>query len=124
MHFKSCTNFAITKGTWQFLSAFLIEHKYAIHSVKDDLESSFYVVLWTTLKYKEIYMDIVHQTSLITQVFKTNPRSSSKANWLIGRSNLPNLIYVNCKPFNNLIHALTEFFLHRYTRITEHQQSV
>ncbi|KAG2740242.1 hypothetical protein P692DRAFT_20678748, partial [Suillus brevipes Sb2] len=40
-------------GTWQFMSAYLVEHKYAIHSVKDDLESSFYVVLWTTLKFKE-----------------------------------------------------------------------
>ncbi|KAG1785678.1 uncharacterized protein HD556DRAFT_1213926, partial [Suillus plorans] len=40
-------------GTWQFMSAYLIEHKYAIHTVKDDLESSFYVVLWTALMYKE-----------------------------------------------------------------------
>ncbi|KAG1831161.1 hypothetical protein DFJ58DRAFT_848314 [Suillus subalutaceus] len=102
-------------GTWQFMSAYLVEHKYAIHSVKDDLESSFYVVLWTTLKYKETYMDIVRRTSLITQVFETNPGSSSKADWLIGRSNLPNLI---------LIHALAEFFSHRYTRVTEHQQTV
>ncbi|KAG1856264.1 hypothetical protein C8R48DRAFT_551628, partial [Suillus tomentosus] len=36
-------------GTWQFMSAYLVEHKYAIHSVKDDLESSFYVVLWMAL---------------------------------------------------------------------------
>ncbi|KAG1779841.1 hypothetical protein EV702DRAFT_1043716 [Suillus placidus] len=102
-------------GTWQFMSAYLVEHKYAIHSVKDDLESSFYVVLWTTLKFKETYMDIVRRTSLITQVFETNPGSSSKADWLIGRSNLPNLI---------LVHALAEFFSHRYTRVTEHQQTV
>ncbi|KAG1765365.1 hypothetical protein EDD22DRAFT_845472 [Suillus occidentalis] len=102
-------------GTWQFMSAYLIEHKYAIHSVKDDLESSFYVVLWMTLQYKETYMDIVRRTSLITQVFETNPGSSSKADWLIGRSNLPNLI---------LIHALAEFFSHRYTQVTEHQQTV
>ncbi|KAG2059965.1 hypothetical protein BDR06DRAFT_857804, partial [Suillus hirtellus] len=36
-------------GTWQFMSAYLIEHKYVIHSVKDDLELSFYVVLWMAL---------------------------------------------------------------------------
>ncbi|KAG1893157.1 uncharacterized protein F5891DRAFT_896755, partial [Suillus fuscotomentosus] len=40
-------------GTWQFMSVYLVEHKYAIYLVKDDLESSFYIVLWTTLKYKE-----------------------------------------------------------------------
>lgn len=106
------------------MSAYLVEHKYAIHSVKDDLESSFYVVLWTTLKFKETYMDIVRRTSLITQVFETNPGSSSKADWLIGRSNLPNLMYVDCKPLDSLVHALAEFFSHRYTRVTEHQQTV
>ncbi|KAG1827526.1 uncharacterized protein BJ212DRAFT_1474678 [Suillus subaureus] len=69
-------------------------------------------------------MDIVRRTSLITQVFKTNPGSSSKADWLIRRSNLPNVMYVDCKPLNSLIHALTEFFSHWYMWITEHQQTV
>jgi hypothetical protein len=114
----------MTKGTWQFMSAYLVEHKYAIHSVKDDLESSFYVVLWMALMYKETYMDIVRRTSLATQVFETNPGSSSKADWLIGRSNLPNIMFVDCKPLDGLIHALAEFFSHRYTRITDHQQMI
>ncbi|KAG2370342.1 hypothetical protein BDR07DRAFT_1179562, partial [Suillus spraguei] len=36
-------------GTWHFMSAYITKHKYAIHTVKDDLESSFYGVLWTAL---------------------------------------------------------------------------
>ncbi|KAG1894227.1 uncharacterized protein F5891DRAFT_1195511 [Suillus fuscotomentosus] len=111
-------------GTWQFMSAYLIEHKYAIHSVKDDLESSFYVVLWMALMYKETYMDIICWTSLATQVFETNPGSSSKADWLIRRSNLLNIMFVDCKPLDGLIHALAEFFSHRYTQITDHQQMI
>ncbi|KAG2062209.1 hypothetical protein BDR06DRAFT_966038 [Suillus hirtellus] len=83
-------------------------------SVKDDLESSFYVVLWMALMYKETYMDIVHQTSLTTQVFETNPGSSSKADWLIGRSNLLNIMFVDCKLLN--VHS------DQYTWITDHQQ--
>ncbi|KAG2352802.1 hypothetical protein BDR07DRAFT_1210134, partial [Suillus spraguei] len=33
-------------GTWQFMSAHLIENRDAKHDVEDDLESSLYVVLW------------------------------------------------------------------------------
>lgn len=105
------------------MSAYLVQHSYAIHSVEDDLESSFYVVLWTALLYKETYMDIVERTNLITQVFETDPGSSSKAHWLIGRTNLPRDMFVDCKPLDNLIHTLAIFFSHRYTQISDHQRT-
>ncbi|KAG2739839.1 hypothetical protein P692DRAFT_201657401, partial [Suillus brevipes Sb2] len=38
-------------GTWQFMSGYLVSHSHAVHRVKDDLESSLYVLLWTGLKY-------------------------------------------------------------------------
>ncbi|KAG2059228.1 hypothetical protein BDR06DRAFT_1072202, partial [Suillus hirtellus] len=41
----------VTKGTWQFMSAYLISHSQAIHRVEDNLEFSLYVLLWTALKY-------------------------------------------------------------------------
>ncbi|KAG2030244.1 hypothetical protein BDR03DRAFT_878788, partial [Suillus americanus] len=33
-------------GTWQFMSAKLVENKHATHTIEDDLESSFYVIFW------------------------------------------------------------------------------
>ncbi|KIM56430.1 hypothetical protein SCLCIDRAFT_80630, partial [Scleroderma citrinum Foug A] len=38
-------------GTWQFMSARLVENKGAMHTFRDDLESSFWVLLWTVLMY-------------------------------------------------------------------------
>ncbi|KAG1749181.1 hypothetical protein EDD22DRAFT_785472, partial [Suillus occidentalis] len=64
-----CTDFAVSKGTWQFMSAHLIKNIYAIHSVEDDLKSSLYVILWTALMFKESYMTSVDQTQFIMQVF-------------------------------------------------------
>ncbi|KAG2355561.1 hypothetical protein BDR07DRAFT_1303006 [Suillus spraguei] len=118
-----CTN-SINKGTWQFMSSYLIEHSYAIHAVEHDLESSFYIILWTALMYKETYMDIVHQMKLITQVFETDPGSSLKVHWLIRRTNLPCVMFVKCKLLDGLIHTLARFFLHWYTQISDHQQMV
>lgn len=105
------------------MSAYLVENSYAVHVVADDLESSFYVVLWTALLYKETYMDIAHRTQLITQIFESAPGSSTKALWLIGRTNLPNFLFINCKPLDELIHTLAVFFSHRYTLISDQQQS-
>ena len=107
------------------MSAYLVEHSSsAIHTVEDDLESSFYVVLWMSLMYKETYMDIIHRTKLIKQVFETDPRSSAKADWLIGRTNLPHDMFVDCKPLDNLIHTLAGFFSHWYIQISDNQQMV
>ncbi|KAG1901812.1 uncharacterized protein F5891DRAFT_950119, partial [Suillus fuscotomentosus] len=53
-------------GTWQFMSAYLVEHSNAIHAVEDDLESSFYIILWMALMYKETYMDIFRRSKLIS----------------------------------------------------------
>ncbi|KAG2045405.1 hypothetical protein BDR06DRAFT_845454, partial [Suillus hirtellus] len=36
-------------GTWQFMSAHLVQNRDARHDVEDDLESSLYVVLWIAL---------------------------------------------------------------------------
>ncbi|KAG1868916.1 hypothetical protein C8R48DRAFT_598373, partial [Suillus tomentosus] len=38
-------------GTWQFMSANLVENKHATHTIEDDLESSFYVIFWVALMY-------------------------------------------------------------------------
>ncbi|KAG0691993.1 hypothetical protein DFH29DRAFT_818458, partial [Suillus ampliporus] len=38
-------------GTWQFMSAHLVKNGTAIHAVENDLESSFYIILWMALMY-------------------------------------------------------------------------
>ncbi|KAG1843221.1 hypothetical protein C8R48DRAFT_579610, partial [Suillus tomentosus] len=43
-------------GTWQFMSAYLVQNQDAPHVVEDDLESSLYVVLWVALKFSKTYM--------------------------------------------------------------------
>ncbi|KAG2362920.1 hypothetical protein BDR07DRAFT_1283520 [Suillus spraguei] len=43
-------------GTWQFMSAYLVQNQNAPHVVKDDLESSLYVILWAALKYSRTHM--------------------------------------------------------------------
>ncbi|KAG1858275.1 hypothetical protein C8R48DRAFT_573667, partial [Suillus tomentosus] len=43
-------------GTWQFMSAYLVQNQNAPHVVEDDLESSLYVVLWAALKYSRTHM--------------------------------------------------------------------
>jgi len=39
------------QGTWQFMSANLIEDASAVHTYQDDLESSFWVLLWTAIMF-------------------------------------------------------------------------
>jgi hypothetical protein len=39
------------KGTWQFMSAKLLNYTSISHSLYDDRESAFYVLLWTALRY-------------------------------------------------------------------------
>ena len=34
------------QGTWQFMSANLVEDASAVHTFQDDLESSFWLLLW------------------------------------------------------------------------------
>ncbi|KAI6043275.1 hypothetical protein EDC04DRAFT_2519824, partial [Pisolithus marmoratus] len=40
-------------GSWQFMSACLVEDASATHTLKDDLESSFWVLLWMVIMFSE-----------------------------------------------------------------------
>ncbi|KAG1767305.1 hypothetical protein EV702DRAFT_1050408 [Suillus placidus] len=113
-------------GTWQFMSAHLVKNIKAVHAVEDDLESSLYVVLWATLIYKESHMDIVVRTQFIMQVFDADPLvgsgGSSKANFLIARTDFPQDVFVGCKRLDNIVIELAQFFLHRYSVILPEDQ--
>ncbi|KAG2151503.1 hypothetical protein DEU56DRAFT_728043, partial [Suillus clintonianus] len=108
-------------GTWQFMSAHLVKNGTAIHAVEDDLESSFYVVLWTALMYASSYMSIVDRTQFIAHTFDADPLQgsggSAKSNFLVANTNLPQDIFVGCKPLDNLVVELAQFFSHRYSKV-------
>ena len=42
------------QGTWQFMSANLMSQPDVLHDFRDDLESSLYTLLWTTVMYSEV----------------------------------------------------------------------
>ncbi|KAG1802899.1 uncharacterized protein HD556DRAFT_1304139 [Suillus plorans] len=108
-------------GTWQFMSAHLIKNIHAIHNVEDDLKSSLYVVLWTALMFKESCISAIDWTQFMTQVFDADPvlgsGGSAKSNWLVARTNFPRYIFVDCRPLDNIVFELAEFFSHRYSMI-------
>ena len=58
------------QGTWQFMSAHLIENKGAMHTFRDDLESSFWVLLWTVLMYCQLSLSIKARSEFIQQTFE------------------------------------------------------
>jgi len=58
------------QGTWQFMSARLVKHKSAMHTFRDDLESSFWVLLWTVLMYCPSSLPIEERSNFIRQTFE------------------------------------------------------
>ena len=121
-----CIDFAVTQGTWQFMSAHLVKNIHAIHGVEDDLESSLYVVLWTALMFKESYMSSVDRTQFIMQVFDADPLvgsgGSAKSNWLVARTDFLRDLFVDCKPLDDVVLELTQFFAHRYSVVPPEAQ--
>ncbi|KAG1803843.1 uncharacterized protein HD556DRAFT_1303841 [Suillus plorans] len=113
-------------GTWQFMSAHLVKHSRAIHTVEDDLKSSLYIILWTAQMFKESYMSIIDQTQFITQVLDADPLVGSggcaKSSWLVARTYFPQDIFVDCKPLDSVILELAQFFSHRYSILPPEEQ--
>ncbi|KIM65570.1 hypothetical protein SCLCIDRAFT_47424, partial [Scleroderma citrinum Foug A] len=56
---------SIMTGTWPFMSASLIEDPQATHTYQDDLESSFWLLLWTTLMYTQSSLSIEQRSKFI-----------------------------------------------------------
>ncbi|KAG0695916.1 hypothetical protein DFH29DRAFT_879705 [Suillus ampliporus] len=114
-------------GTWQFMSAHLVKNGTAIHAVGDDLKSSFYVILWTALMYAASYMSIVDWMQFITHTFDADPLQgsggSAKSNFLIANTDLPQDIFVGCKPLDNVVVELAQFFSHRYSKVRPEERA-
>ena len=79
----------VFQGTWQFMSAALINQKGVQHNFKDDIESSIYVLLWVILMYSEV-SDRDRVPSFLSEVFDPQPHGPfggyGKLDFLKGRS--------------------------------------
>ncbi|KAG1843477.1 hypothetical protein DFJ58DRAFT_706880 [Suillus subalutaceus] len=114
-------------GTLQFISADLIANRKTKHDVEDDLESSFYVVLWTALLCTKTHLTIPARSLLMKQVFEVAELEGvvfdTKSPFLISRSRFGSDVFVNRKPLDKLVLALAEFFAIRYKWVTQEEQN-
>ncbi|KAG2095105.1 uncharacterized protein F5147DRAFT_778800 [Suillus discolor] len=113
-------------GTWQFMSAHLVENEDTTHDVEDDLESSLYVILWVALLWTKTYLTVPARSLLMKQVFEVDELegvgSSTKSAFLNSRTQLRGDVFIDRKPLDRLILALTELFALRYIVVTREQQ--
>jgi hypothetical protein len=76
--------------------------------------------------YKESHMSIIDRMQFIMQVFDADPlvgsRGSAKSNWLVVRIDFLQDIFVDCKPLNNVVLELAQFYSHRYSTVCLDEQ--
>ena len=58
------------QGTWPFMSTNLVEDGNAIHTYQDDLESSLWLHLWTTIMYTQSSLSIEQCSKFIQETFE------------------------------------------------------
>ena len=58
------------QGTWQFMSANLVKDASAVHTFQDDLESSFWLLLWTAIMFTQSSLSIEHRSKFIWEAFE------------------------------------------------------
>ncbi|KAF9232709.1 hypothetical protein BU15DRAFT_54716 [Melanogaster broomeanus] len=56
-------------GTWQFMSAHLVEDSAALHTFVDDMESAFWVLLWTCLMFSKSTLSTERRSIFIRDNF-------------------------------------------------------
>ncbi|KZT19651.1 hypothetical protein NEOLEDRAFT_1141783 [Neolentinus lepideus HHB14362 ss-1] len=56
-------------GTWQFISHALLQHPTKKHAIEDDLESSFWILLWALLHYVPSNLQTIELVDVMDRVF-------------------------------------------------------
>lgn len=107
-------------GTWQFMSAALVKDRNAPQTFLDDLESFFYVILWLALLYSSNSMSPPDLTSFLKSVLDPmqyhGTGGNSKANFLIGRTDLLCLSFPNRPLLQPLLIDFATLFAVRYEK--------
>ena len=58
------------QGTWPFMSANLVEDASAAHMFQDDLESSLWLLLWTTIMFTQLLLSIERRSKFMRETFE------------------------------------------------------
>ncbi|KAI6095187.1 hypothetical protein F5141DRAFT_1222262 [Pisolithus sp. B1] len=75
-------------GTWQFMSAHLVKDASATHTFKDDLESSFWVLLWMVVMFSMSSFSIEEHSNFIRGTFESAPGGEGKWSMLVSQQKL------------------------------------
>ena len=107
------------QGTWQFMSAGLISGK-TQHDFRDDLESSIYVLLWTTLMYS-----VIPEESLVLSTLRgvldpqpyENLGGVAKQDYLRGGAFLDKVQFPDWPKLHELMSRLRRLFAVHYEKV-------
>jgi len=99
----------------------LISQPFWLHDFKDDLESSFYVLLWVTLMYStctipERVVRVLEDT-LDPQPHAPDRSGYSKADFLLGQSFLRDVEFPDRPKMRSLLKQLAVLFSSRYEKV-------
>ncbi|CAL1708974.1 unnamed protein product [Somion occarium] len=99
-------------GVWQFRSILLLRHPKKAHDIHDDLESSFWVLLYISLHYFKHNQSMIFDFSLFDE-YKHVGDNCHSLGGLSKRGFLSEglkEVQWKCAPLNKLIHGLGDFF--------------
>ncbi|KAI6016102.1 hypothetical protein BKA83DRAFT_4129132 [Pisolithus microcarpus] len=114
-HQLTCT------GTWQFMSACLVEDVSAFHTFWDDLESAFWVLLWTALMFSKSSLSVDTCSKFIWGTFKLAPGGEGKQSVLVSQNKLKPNLFANCPSLCQLLTDLADLFSFHYYTPKEHE---
>lgn len=109
------------QGTWQFMSAALVQDKNAPHTFVDDLESFLYVILWVSLMYSAHSIPSPDLTAFMQRVLDPDQYEGTgghgKADFLQARTFLRSEPFPDRPLLHQLITELAILFAVRYEPI-------
>ncbi|KAG6379041.1 hypothetical protein JVT61DRAFT_11471 [Boletus reticuloceps] len=102
---------ATCTGTWQFMSTHLMEDVGVHHIFLDDLESSFWMLLWTALlMFSQSKLDTKSLVSFIKRTFKSSPGGEEKCSVLMSQTKLTPNLFLDCSALYLLVKELADLF--------------
>ncbi|KAI9433375.1 hypothetical protein F5148DRAFT_113471 [Russula earlei] len=111
---------AARAGTWQFMAADLVKDPTINHTLVHDLESTFYVVFWISIRFLRNSWTPEERGVVMNDLFNppafSTVGSASKRNWM-SKGDTNDFKILDNRPLTGLIHSLLPFFKARYLGI-------
>ena len=103
-----------SQGTWQFMSTRMLTNPGARHTISDDFESHFFVLMWTALHWvKHDQAGNIDMEYIFDQQVSYGGISkggAGKLSMYASRNSELHKVEFACKPFNGLFWALWRLF--------------